>query len=81
MQIADDKKVLLLLGSLSDYRVPIYNLINKKYEILNKKGEVLVEGDVTYLKLPIEKINKNVDVAHELPYLIEDDIKEIEDEK
>ena len=46
-------------------------------EILNKKGEVLVEGDVTYLKLPVEKINKNLDVAHELPYLIEDDIKEI----
>ena len=27
------KKVLLLLGSLSDYRVPIYNLINKKYDL------------------------------------------------
>ena len=46
-------------------------------EILNKKGQVLVEGDVTYLKLPVDKINKNMDKEHELPYLIEDDIKEI----
>ena len=32
-QACRQKKVLLLLGSLSDYRVPIYNLINKKYDL------------------------------------------------
>ena len=32
-QACKRKKVLLLLGSLSDYRVPIYNLIDKKYSL------------------------------------------------
>ena len=29
----DKKKVLLLAGTVSSYRVPIYNLINKKYDL------------------------------------------------
>ena len=51
--------------------------ITTRAEIFNKKGELLANADVVYLKLPIEKINKNVNVAHEMPYLIHDNITEI----
>ncbi len=51
--------------------------ITTRAEIFNKKGELLANADVVYLKLPIEKVNKNVNVAHEMPYLIHDNITEI----
>ena len=35
-------------------------------------------GETTYLKLSAEKIMQDIDFHNELPYLIEDDIKEIE---
>lgn len=60
MQIADDKKVLLLLGSLSDYRVPIYNLINKKYDLTvayDVKDESKHECYFKKLKLKSYKIS------------------------
>ncbi len=47
-------------------------------EIIDKYGAVYAQAETTYLKLPAEKIAENMDVHEELPYLIEDNIKEIE---
>lgn len=51
--------------------------ITTRAEIFNKRGELLANADVVYLKLPVEKINKNVDASHEMPYLIHDNVTEI----
>lgn len=47
-------------------------------KIIDKEGIVYAEAETTYLKLPAEKIMQDIDFHNELPYLIEDDIKEIE---
>lgn len=46
-------------------------------EILDKKGQVLANAKVKYIKLEVDKINKNIDVHEEMCYLINDDVKEI----
>ncbi len=50
-------------------------------EIIDKFGTVYAEAEVTYLKLPSDKIAENMDIHSELPYLIEDGITEIEIEE
>ncbi len=45
-------------------------------KIIDAEGTVFAEATTTYLKLPPEKIAQNVDVHTEMPYLIEDCIKE-----
>ena len=47
-------------------------------QIIDKDGTVFAQGIATYLKLPAEKIAKDVDIHEEMPYLIEDNITEIE---
>lgn len=44
--------------------------------LLDINGNVLTSGEVTYLKLPPEKISENVNYHEEMCYLTEDDIKE-----
>ena len=46
--------------------------------LIDKDGTIYAEGIANYLKLPIEKIAKDYNLHDEMPYLIEDDIKEIE---
>ena len=48
-----------------------------KTEIFDKYGSLLAQADATYILMPIEEINKDMDIHKELCYLIEDDIKEI----
>lgn len=48
-----------------------------KAEIFDQHGTLLANSDVTYLKQDIEKIAPNTDMHEEMPYLIEDDVKEI----
>ena len=46
-------------------------------EIFNKKGELLANAEVKYIKLDIDKIVHEINTHEEMCYLIEDDIKEI----
>ncbi len=46
--------------------------------LLDKDGNIYAEGIANYLKLPIEKIAKDYNLHDEMPYLIEDNIKEID---
>lgn len=46
-------------------------------EIFNKKGELLANAEVKYIKLDIDKIVHEINPHEEMCYLIEDDIKEI----
>lgn len=46
--------------------------------IIDKDGTVYAEGLATYLKLPQEKIAKDIDIHAEMPYLIEDGITDID---
>ena len=47
-------------------------------KLLDKDGTLFAEGIATYLKLPAEKIAKDVNIHEEMPYLIQDNITEIE---
>lgn len=47
-------------------------------KIIDADGTVYAEATTTYLKLPAEKIAENIDVHEEMPYLIEDNIKEFD---
>lgn len=53
-------------------------MFKTKSKIIDKNGTVYAEALTTYLKLPVEKIAKDIDIHTEMPYLIEDDITEIE---
>ncbi len=46
-------------------------------EILDKKGTLLANAEVKYMKLDVSKIAQNVDVHEEMDYFIEDGLKEI----
>jgi len=46
--------------------------------ILDKDGNVYTEAEVNYIKMPVEKIVKDIDFHDEMAYLIEDNIKEID---
>ena len=46
-------------------------------ELFDKKGNLLANAEVKYIKLDVNKISKEVDPHEEMCYLIEDDIKEI----
>lgn len=48
-----------------------------KSEIYSRNGILLVNADVTYIKLDVDKIAKGVDAHEEMCYLIEDDVREI----
>ncbi len=48
-----------------------------KSEIYSPDGILLVHGNVTYIKLSVEKIAKNVAAHEEMCYLIEDDVREL----
>lgn len=48
-----------------------------KTEIYDRKGILLVSGDLRYIKLDAEQIAENVDAHEEMCYLIADDVKEI----
>lgn len=50
-------------------------------EILDKKGEVLANAEVKYIKLSVNNIAENVNIHDEICYLIKDNIKEINFEK
>lgn len=45
--------------------------------LFDKNGNVLVEALVKYMKMPTEKISKDIDYHNEMIYLIEDNVKEI----
>ena len=47
-------------------------------KVMDKDGTVFAEGLATFLKLPVEKIAKDVSLHEEMPYLIEDGITEID---
>jgi uncharacterized protein (TIGR00369 family) len=46
-------------------------------EILDEYGNVLSNAQVKYIKLNVDKITDDTDIHEEMPYLIEDNIKEI----
>lgn len=46
-------------------------------EILDEYGNVLANAQVKYIKLNVDKITDDTDIHEEMPYLIEDNIKEI----
>ena len=46
-------------------------------KIFDKKGNLLANAEVKYIKLPINKITEGIDIHEEMCYLIEDDVKEI----
>lgn len=46
--------------------------------IIDRYGTVYAESKVNYIKLPVEKIAKDIDMHSEMPYLIEDNIKEFD---
>ena len=48
-----------------------------KTEIYDRKGILLVSGDLRYIKLDAEQIVKNADAHEEMCYLIEDGVREI----
>ncbi len=48
-----------------------------KTEIYDRKGILLVSGDLRYIKLDAEQIAEHVDAHEEMCYLIADDVKEI----
>lgn len=53
-------------------------MFKTKAHIIDKMGTIYAEAEVSYLKLPIEKIAKDIDMHEEMPYLIEDGISEID---
>ncbi|MBO5948006.1 PaaI family thioesterase [bacterium] len=53
-------------------------MFKTKAHIIDKTGTVYAEAEVSYLKLPIEKIAKDINMHDEMPYLIEDGISEID---
>ena len=46
-------------------------------EIFDKKGNLLANAEVKYIKLAINKIVNDINLHDEMCYLIEDDVKEI----
>lgn len=46
-------------------------------EIFDKKGNLLANAEVKYIKLAINKIVNDINIHDEMCYLIEDDVKEI----
>lgn len=48
-----------------------------KSELYSPNGVLLVQGNVTYIKLDVKKIAENADAHEEMCYLIEDDLREI----
>lgn len=50
-------------------------------DLFDKKGTLLANAEVKYIKLDISKIAAEVDSHEEMCYLIEDDVKEINFEK
>lgn len=45
--------------------------------IMDIYGNVLANGTVKYIKLDVDKIKEDISVHEEMPYLIEDDVREI----
>lgn len=45
--------------------------------IMDLDGTVLADGDINYIHLDVNKIAEGVVMHEEMPYLVEDDIKEI----
>ncbi len=52
-----------------------------KSEIFDKKGTLLANAELKYIKLSVEQIAKNIEAHEEMCYLIEDNVKEINFEK
>lgn len=46
-------------------------------EIFDKKGNLLANAEVNYIKLDADKISQDINTHDEMSYLIEDDVKEI----
>ena len=46
-------------------------------EIFDKKGNLLANAEVNYIKLDADKIAQGINTHDEMSYLIEDDVKEI----
>lgn len=46
-------------------------------EILDKKGQVLANAEVKYIKLDVNQIADTINIHEEMCYFVEDDIKEI----
>lgn len=46
-------------------------------QIMDMYGNVLANGTVNYIKLPVDKIAENVNAHEEMCYLIEDNVTEI----
>lgn len=46
-------------------------------ELFDKKGNLLANAEVNYIKLDADKIAQNINTHDEMSYLIEDDVKEI----
>ena len=47
-------------------------------ELFDKKGQLLANAEIKYMKSDVNKISKEVDSHEEMCYLIDDGIKEIE---
>lgn len=49
-----------------------------KTEIFGADGKLLAEGDVTYIRMPVDKVvDGDIDYHEEMCYLIQDDVTEI----
>ena len=66
---------LLAQGIILEDKSRMFKTLSR---LIDKDGTIYAEGIANYLKLPIEKIAKDYNLHNEMPYLIEDDIKEIE---
>ena len=59
------------------YKACANNDVKTCTAILDKKGNVLAEAEVKYLKMDITKIAESADVHEEMCYYAEDDVTEI----